>query len=205
MKHITIAGFILFLLIASNTLSDEKTFNVLKKKFSSTKTFTADFSEQTITKKGSTQSFSGKISLKRPHFLRMEILSPQKELIIYNGKKVWFYFPEKQYCLIYSSSTNSYISKVPEYIFSPFDNLTADTIITTGDSIIVELNPVDTNTTIKSLHFVCMYKTMFPKSITLTDRTGNKTVYSFSNVKINIKKEIDFNFSPPQGTKIIEK
>ena len=50
------------------------------------------------------QTFKGKLYLKKPSLIRMEVDSPQEQQIIINEKEVWIYIPEDNQAIVSASS-----------------------------------------------------------------------------------------------------
>jgi outer membrane lipoprotein carrier protein len=187
-------------LISENNLSEK-----IKKSYSSIKLFSASFKETIIPSFGEKQFFEGTLHIARPCSLRMEVLEPMEQLIIYNGNHIWFYFPEKNYCLKYDAKSEKNLSRIPGYIFKPFANLSIDTLYKTNNFIYIELSPNSEEELFTGIDLKISSQKLLPRAITLTDKMGNKTEYCFSNIEINNNKIIDFTFTPPESTKIIEK
>lgn len=198
--------FIILLSVIYTTpmISEDILSERIEESFSSIKTFSANFEETIIPSFGKKQFFEGTLDIVRPCSLRMEVLEPSEQLIVYNGKQVWFYFPEKNYCLKYNAKSEKNLSRIPGYIFEPFSNLSIDTLYKTNDFIFIEFSPANEEELFIDIILKISSKKLLPLSITLNDKIGNKTKYSFSNIEINSNKSIEFTFTPPENTKIIE-
>lgn len=201
--------FLIIIILAFGTVifseSNEELFDKMKKRFSSIKTFSATFNEKVVPVIGEAQSFEGTIDILRPHNLRMEIVAPEKQLILYDGEIAWVYLPEQKYCLKYTSGEENSLSRIPQYIFEPFKNLIVDTLYSDTSFIFIKFSMKEDEEFFDCIELKVSKDKMLLLSLTLKDRTGNKTEYNFSKIKVNGKKKINFTFTPPDGIEIIEK
>ncbi len=203
----TIICFICIFLIIGTLASSEKNEKLLEKieeTFSRITTFSASFKEELIPILGKTQYFEGTIDIARSGKLRMEIASPEKQLIVYDGEIAWLYLPEEHYCMKYSSMQESSFSRIPGYLFDPFNNLRVDTISADTQFISITFIPEKDNDFFSQVDIIISSTTLLPYSLTLKDKIGNVTIYSFTHISVNAKKEINYTFTPPEGTEIIE-
>ncbi len=203
-------SFILFLLFTSfSTLSNsetrEETLSSIEKRFNNIASLSADFSEMIIPMMGDTQFFAGTIDFSRPHSLRMEITTPEQELIVYDGKNACVYLPDEKYCIIYNVETEMSMKKLPEYIFDPFKSLTVDSLNTGTKFIHLHFSTKDTKDLFDIIILKISKDKLLPLSLIFHDKTGNKTVYDLTNIRINSDKIVDFTFTPPLDVEVIEK
>ncbi|TES91837.1 MAG: outer membrane lipoprotein carrier protein LolA [Candidatus Cloacimonadota bacterium] len=199
---------IIFTLSFGITIFSESTKELrerIEKSFSSIMTFSATFNEKIVPVIGETQSFKGTIDIARPCSLRMEITSPEKELILYDGEIAWLYLPGEQYCLKYRTGGEHSLSRIPGYILEPFENLIVDTLYNDTDFIFLKLSSEKEDDFFKSIELKLSKDKILPSSLTFKDKAGNKTEYNFSNISVNSNKKINFTFTPPDGIEIIEK
>lgn len=185
--------------------SKEELLDKIEKRFSSIKEFSATFNQKVAPVIGEAQFFEGTIDILRPHNLRMEIIAPEKQLILYNGETAWVYLPEQKYCLKYSCGKENSLSKIPRYIFEPFNNLIVDTLYSDTSFIFIKLSMKEDEEFFHCIELKVSKDKMLLLSLTLKDKTGNKTEYNFSEIEVNSKNKINFTFTPPDGIEIIEK
>lgn len=89
-------SLIALLLIGLSPLgfADDKSVAELQKRLSKASEYTADFDQTVRSSKGKeVQKGRGKFYVKRPNLFRMETKSPQENLIVSDGKTLWFYDP----------------------------------------------------------------------------------------------------------------
>jgi outer membrane lipoprotein-sorting protein len=197
----TILSFVTIIFSETKT----KILDKIQENLSSISTFSATFNESIVPVIGKTQSFVGIIDIARPCSLRMEVTSPEKQLILYNGEIAWIYFPEKKYCLKYKVGEENSLTKIPGYIFDPFNSLILDTLYEDTASIYIRLSTGAGEEFFESIELRVSLDELLPYSLTLKDKIGNKTEYTFSKIKKNVKKQVNFTFNPPKGTEIIER
>jgi len=199
--------FLLFIFFITQVHSEINTqlVNRIEKHFENIKNLRANFSEMIIPVIGDTQSFAGTINFARPCSLRMAIITPQEQLIVYNGTNAWLYLPKEKYCIKYRALSQNVMSKLPEYIFSPFKNLNVDSVRTVNNFICLHFSKKDKENFFDNLTLKISNDKLLPLSLELYDKTGNKTVYNFTDVRTNNNKKVNFTFSPPDDVLIIEK
>jgi outer membrane lipoprotein carrier protein len=182
----------------------ENKLNEVQEKFMSITSFAASFAQTTIPPMGDTQHFEGKIALSRPAKVRMEISSPEKQLIVYNGEHAWLYLPVQRICYIYSAESIGNLAQMPEYIFDPFEKLTVDTFFTTDTFLVIEFTAPETDPLIESIDLTISSNTLIPHKLLIEDKAGTKIEYAFSAITINGTEQVSFTFTPPESTEVIE-
>jgi len=86
----------LILLLTALPLAAASALKAVQDSYSRHRDFTADFtqdSHQVVLKKDI--HFTGKVAYSREHGVRMDVTSPQKQLIILKGSTVWVYLPDE--------------------------------------------------------------------------------------------------------------
>ena len=204
-KTILIIIIILSLHIYLMPESREELLSKLDNQFSSIETFSASFTEKIVPIIGEPQTFEGTIEIARPTNLRMDIVTPQKQLILYNGTTAWLYIPEEKYCIKYKSEEENFLSSIPGYIFDPFNNLNVDTLYSDTSFIFTTMSTKEDEKFFDYIKIKFSKDKLLPLSFTLKDKAGNITEYKFFEIKINTAKKVNFTFSPPDNIEIIEK
>jgi outer membrane lipoprotein carrier protein len=151
-----------------------------------------------------TQTFEGKLLIKKPGKLRLEYVNGQ--LILIEGKDALFY-SRKNEQLIKRTFTDFAHMNVPvafllgaAHIRDDFDVLQPDP----KTPRLLELIPKKSGAAMKKLAIVSDESGSIIR-ITIDDKSGNSTIISFSSVKENTGlSDKTFTFKVPKGTEIIE-
>jgi outer membrane lipoprotein-sorting protein len=196
--------YFLIALFTAFPLRGENTLNGVKKTFASITSFTAAFSQMSAPAMGDTQRFEGTIDLSRPSKVWMEISSPERQLIVYNGDRAWLYLPEENICYVYSSLSIGNLSRLPEYIFDPFEKLTVDTFFTADTHLVISFTARDDDPFVEKVDLTVSNDSFLPQEIFILDRSGNRITYVFSRLTINETEKGSFTFTPPSSAEIIE-
>jgi chaperone LolA len=195
---------LIFSLIAVTTAKAEDSLETVKKKFASIKSFNASFSQTATTSAGDTHSFEGTIDLSRPAKVRMEITTPEEQLIVYNGERAWLYLPEQNICYVYAAQQLGNLAQMPGYVFDPFGKLSVESWYTTDTCLVIAFNAPEGDPFIKSIDLTISRKSLLPQELLIEDKVGTNIAYRFSTITINGAEEVSFTFVPPEGTEIIE-
>ncbi len=182
----------------------EGSLEEVKKKFISITSFKASFSQTTAPAIGDTQYFEGAINLSRPAKVRMEISTPEEQLIVYNGERAWLYLPEQNICYTYTASRIGNLAQMPEYIFDPFEKLTVDTFYTIEKQLFISFIVPEGDPFLERIELTISRESLLPQELLIEDKAGTRIEYAFSGVTINGAEEVSFTFSPPKGTDVIE-
>jgi outer membrane lipoprotein carrier protein len=171
----------------------------------------ADFS-QTISKQKSGQSMqqsSGHMALERPGKFRWETVSPNKQLIIANGERLWIYDPDLEQVTVQAFRAGA--GKTPALLLSD-KNLTLGkdynvTSVPAPMAIagyqIFQLTPKDSNDTLEKITLSFIRKQIH--EMKLQDRLGNMTVIAFHNVLADAAlPDSLFTFKAPANVDVID-
>ncbi|QGM80834.1 outer membrane lipoprotein chaperone LolA [Otariodibacter oris] len=80
--------------VTSWVFADAQSVQELQKRLESVTQYSADFQQTVRSSKGAVvQQGSGTFQVKRPNLFRMDTKAPQENLIVSDGKTVWFYDP----------------------------------------------------------------------------------------------------------------
>lgn len=201
-KLLFIATLVFF---TSNALSANKDVEVLANKLKNLNSMKADFVQISIDGKGlRVQELEGKTKLKRPNFMYWKTQEPFEQLMISNGKKLWFYEKDLEQVSIKKLDTRS--STTPLLVlFEDVKKL--------GESFLVEyrkqggietfiLEPKTKDTLFETLTLTFINSRL--SKIILSDSLNQKTLINLRNAKFNLDfKASEFNFKIPVGVDVI--
>ncbi len=116
---------IYFLVILNIYAEDNNSLKIiltqLHKNYDNITTFKADFTQYSFFKAvNQVQKFSGTLYLKKPDKMKWDYISPEQQIIMSNGKKMWYYYPADNQVNI---GTLSKSSKQKNLIFMLLDGI----------------------------------------------------------------------------------
>ncbi len=179
----------------------------VKAKYDSISTMQGRFSQITSVKGvGESARFEGRFYLKRPDLLRLEILTPESQLFVYDGKNLWTYI--KGINTVYKTE---FTNQTP--FFSPFtilkdykeryrvDSLPEEE----GGLVWIKLIPKTPEPLPIPISLGIDLRTYYIKGLGAVDPAGNRQSFKLSNVIYNKKLSPKlFSFTPPEGAEVIE-
>jgi outer membrane lipoprotein carrier protein len=168
-------------------------------------TMRADFVQTLISANNTTQNTSGWMALARPGKFRWEIVKPNKQLIIADGKYLWVYDADLEQAtkhkLDYQHADNPAL-----LLTTPIEKLQNDFTVTkeaNNEKISFNLVPKKSEQMFQKIELVFVNNQLIIMKI--TDNLGQQSQIKFSNLETNILLPVKtFNFKPPQGTDIIQ-
>lgn len=164
---------------------------------------------QTVADKSGTnlQQTSGKMALQRPGKFRWETQSPSKQLLIADGKKVWFYDVDLSQVTVQDQQNTNKNS--PAMLLSgDTESLAQDFIISSVPSSnatleIFKLVPKEGNSLFQAVQLTFQNKLLH--GMRLTDNLGQTTTVRFSQAQNNsVLSPRLFQFTPPKGVTVVK-
>ena len=153
----------------------------------------------------------GRLYLKPPYSLRLEQTSPQEELLVTDGQSLWWYVPLKNEAYRYPASEFGRELRLLSDILMGLRDAGANFEITLGshpdtNSFRLILKPDPPWTDIEYLEVMILRNDYTIKQVEIYNMVGGLTRFVFSGLQEKDRfEEAFFSFSPPQGTKLIEK
>lgn len=184
---------------ASNTLS-----SYLK----NMRSMQANFSQTIVDNKGQAlQKATGQVLLQRPSQFRWDVLKPNRQLVVTNGKKLWIYDPDLEQVTIRSLVKAA--GETPAMLLSDEDlSLTKEFFVKmlaqNKDGFQwFNLVPKDKSSMLSSLRLGFANQQI--KQMQLQDHLGHRTIIEFTNIHTNLAlSPSSFNFKPPAHIDIID-
>jgi len=181
--------------------------------YEKTTSFDAKFTQLAEVKSlGRKQKAEGIAYIKKPGKMRWNYLSPEKQFIISNSSKIWFYFPEDNQ-LMEEKVKDFFQSKSPLLFLTGKAKLRELFIIqfhrqpkkdTLSTDHLLEMTPRKQEATYRKIILKVRKKDYQIVGVTVEDLLGNTTQIQFQDVNIN--SEIDnslFEFDPPKGVELL--
>lgn len=181
----------------------------IEKKYVQAKTLEADFTQKDEVKMtGTTKQSSGVLMIRHPNQFRWETLKPDKNLLVSDGRKFWFYTPpfeagergqviEKKTAEVQSELANALLAGA----FSKIRGVEIEKVSPTrfrlfpdeGVAGTLKMAEIEIDPSKKVIH-----------RLRLEHRGGNKTEIQLANVKLSEKlSDSFFKFVTPPGTDVI--
>lgn len=191
--------FILFLSI--NCALAQSPVERLDEKLNKTDALSANFTQETLNARMNSARLTGKIILQRPGKFRWEVLPPEKQLIISDGKVVWIYDEDLAQVLI--QSVNQRLDETPALLLTgKAKSLNQFFDIQEKNPNVYELISRDSEGMLRKVELIFKGDTI--TQMRLWDGLDQQTVISFENVIVNPRINTDiFTFVPPPGTDVI--
>lgn len=195
-----------FILFASIAYADSGANAELTQLLKNMRSMQADFIQTIQDKKGkAVQQNTGRMLLQRPSQFRWEIKTPNKQLIVTNGKRLWIYDPDLEQVTI-----RSLVKAAGE---TPAMLLT-DENLSLGKEF--EVRPIKSSSTLRWFLLIPKDKGAVLSSLRLGftnqqvhqmllhDHLGHTTKIEFKNIVLNTSiPSSKFNFKPPANVDVI--
>lgn len=208
MKVLWVAG--VFLLVTPS-LADEVSHVAAKvqERYEKISDLKAKFT-QTVTYRsiGKSQTDEGIVKFKKPDRMKWEYLSPGKQIIVCDGKKIWFYLPEDAQVMT-ADIKAAFSAETPSNFLSGMGKLTEEfnVQLKREDKALFCLNllPRKPIENLKELVICVDRKDYLVRESHLIDNMGNETVVRFRDIEVNTGlKDSEFEFKVPEGVEVIE-
>ena len=171
---------LLLLLTANQVLAEDQLSQLLNNLQSSRSNFT----QTVMNSKGQIlQQLSGRMAIQRPGRFRWEVTQPNRQLLIADGKRIWFYDIDLQQITIQTQKTADSDSPAALLSNSP-KNLTQQFVIhPLMDVQGFTLFPKNKNALFQSITLIFEKNRL--REMRLTDKLDQQTVINFSQVELN--------------------
>lgn len=172
-------GFMLCL-ISSQAVAEDQLSHLLNNLHTSR----ANFTQTVMSAKGQIlQQVSGKMTIQRPGHFRWEVMRPNRQLLIADGQRIWFYDIDLQQVTIQKQKTTDTDSPAALLSGSP-NNLTQQFVIhPLMDVQGFTLFPKNKNALFQSITLI--FQKNYLREMRLIDKLGQQTVINFSQVELN--------------------
>lgn len=182
----------------------------LQARYEETKTMSADFKQSTSVPMTTRKRLgAGKLVIFKPGRIRWDYLTPDRQVLISDGKKVSMYFADSAQMMV--QPVSQYINSDVTYaFFAGTGNIVRDFKVLPperkGDASLkaIKLVPKTAHPQVDYLH-IWIDENFMVRRLEIVDHFGSITDLVFSNITRNepVSPEV-FVFTPPLGTEIIE-
>lgn len=152
---------------------------------------------------GTCTKFEGKLEVKKPNLLRMEVKKPESQLIVCDGQSLWIHlFKEKQVVRVALDRTNNYLVWL-----SPLSKLISAKVkngCQANGDYQIWLDLPELRNTFKEVKILVNRQNYLLDGLDVTDVNENTAEYRFTGIKLNAKPKDDrFRFVVPKGVTVI--
>jgi outer membrane lipoprotein carrier protein len=190
-----VLSFSLFSTANAATPKDE-----LNKRLSMNDGFSADFSQQVISPEGETvMEGEGTVEIARPSLFRWSTTFPDENLLVSDGKTLWYYSPFIEQVSIYwqeQATEQTPFVLLTRNRASDWDNYQ---ISQKGDQF--TLIPTALDSTQGQFQINIDAKGVV-KGFNVVEQDGQKGLFTFNNVKLGKPKADRFTFTIPDGVEV---
>jgi outer membrane lipoprotein carrier protein len=153
---------------------------------------------------GTCHRFEGKVEMKRPNKLRMDIKKPDPQQIVCDGKSIWLYIDKDKQAIRTDINENSNLL----VLLNPLDKLLSgkvkNTCKTNGNHQ-CWLEVPEFKDIFKEVKVIVDKATYEITGIDVVDMDDNSSEYSFTKIKVNSGiKDDRFKFVVPKQAKLID-
>ena len=190
-----VLSFSLFSTANAATPKDE-----LNKRLSMNDGFSADFSQQVISPEGETvMKGEGTVEIARPSLFRWSTTFPDENLLVSDGKTLWYYSPFIEQVSIYwqeQATEQTPFVLLTRNRASDWDNYQ---ISQKGDQFTLIPTAVDST---QGQFQINIDAKGVVKGFNVVEQDGQKGLFTFNNVKLGKPKADRFTFTIPDGVEV---
>lgn len=178
-------------------------------RFDATQDFTAAVRQElTVASAGATTTATGTVAFKKPGRMRWELANGSAQIIVADGRTLWFYEPEAEQVLkapfeaaFRSSTPISFLTGVGRLR----DDFTVASARADGDRLALELLPRRRDGDVGALRLQLDPATYDILGAEITDPLGNRTRLFFADLRRNVGlPDARFEFAVPDGVDVVE-
>ncbi|BBM64367.1 outer-membrane lipoprotein carrier protein [Vibrio alfacsensis] len=172
----------------------------LNKRLAMNEGFSADFSQQVISPEGETiMEGEGSVEIARPSLFRWSTTFPDENLLVSDGKSLWYYSPFIEQVSIYDQAQAT--EQTPFVLLtrnraSDWDNYT---ISQKGDQFTLVPTAIDST---QGQFQINIDTKGVVNGFNVIEQDGQRGLFEFSNVKLGKPKADRFTFTIPDGVEV---
>ena len=157
------------------------------------------------------QKAEGRVYFKKAGKMLWKYETPEEQLIVLDGKTLWFYLPAEKQAMKNNFTT------VPQHIVADLFRGRMDVLSKfkagivprsaddTGDQVVLELVPLEYDPTLSKLVLWLDPASSLIQKTSLLDAFGNRTELWFQDIKVDQGlSDSLFTFTPPSGVDVFE-
>lgn len=174
--------------------------------------FSADFiQESTLKAMNIVDTAEGNLKVRRPGMMRWEYASPDPQVIVTDGDRLWIYRPEDNQVMVgtapafFKDGKGAGFLSDMKLLRDKFTIFLENTDIAAGEDYRMKLFPVDQSLDLAAIILVVDPDTYVINNIVTYNAYDDETRIRMTNYRFDIKLDDDmFNFTIPKGVDILE-
>lgn len=193
---------LIFLVIPLHAVWAASASDALAKLLNRLQSLQANFTQTVMDGRGQIlQKISGQMILQRPGHFRWEVMQPNRQLLIADGKRIWFYDIDLQQVMIQKQQTTGANSPAALLSESPANITKNFNVHFLMDIQGFYLIPKNKTALFRSITLIFQRNDL--REMRLLDKLGQETVIDFSQVKLNPNLTPGtFHFVLPKGKNV---
>lgn len=211
---------LLVCILSGNALPDDQNSKIIsgiRERYGNVSGWKAEYTREAISKTmamletGERHELAeGMLFFQSPHFLRLEQALPQEELLLTDGKTLWWYLPLKKKAYKYPAQSFGEELRLLSDVFQGLKNIDRNFQITLKEKPETSiyhliLRPEPPWQEIDHLELIIFKQDFTIKQIDIYNNIGGLTKFLFSRWREHSFKDKFFSFSPPSNVTVIEK
>ncbi|MFA9499824.1 outer membrane lipoprotein chaperone LolA [Mannheimia sp. E30BD] len=186
--------------LANVALADAQSVAELQRRLEQVSQYSADFDQTVRSSKGKEiQKGKGKFQVKRPNLFRMDTKSPQENLIVSDGKNLWFYDPFVSQVTV--NTVQDAVNNTPFVLLTSSDKSHWDQYDVTQNADIFILKPKSKKSNLKQFD-VRIDQNGLLKGFSTIERDGQSNLYVLRNITTGGVSSDLFKFTVPKGAEL---
>lgn len=186
--------------ITSFAFADTQSVTELQKRLELVSQYSADFVQTVRSSKGKEiQKGKGKFQVKRPNLFRMETKSPQENIIVSDGKTLWFYDPFVSQ--VTANWVSDAVNNTPFVLLTNSDKNHWDQYDVQQNADNFVLKPKSKKSNLKQFD-VRIDANGLMKGFSTIERDGQSNLYVLRNITTATIPSNLFTFTVPKGTEL---
>ncbi|MCX7785420.1 MAG: outer membrane lipoprotein carrier protein LolA [candidate division WOR-3 bacterium] len=195
----------IILLVSSVYPKQKELFHNLKNTYAQIKTMQGKFVQTVCSElEGTCRKFEGKFFIARPCFSRLEVISPEPQIIVLDSINLYIYLPKQKTVYIQPQNLSVNFFKIFDALFA--DSLRFKLSEKTGYWVWELIQDTSDKTTLfKQLKFYVHKQSNLIEQFLFSDASKNEIEFQLSNLVIN--KNLSpklFKFTIPKGVRIVK-
>ncbi|AHG73480.1 MULTISPECIES: outer membrane lipoprotein chaperone LolA [Mannheimia] len=186
--------------LAGTAFADAQSVAELQRRLEQVSQYSADFDQTVRSSKGKEiQKGQGKFQVKRPNLFRMDTKSPQENLIVSDGKDLWFYDPFVSQVTV--NTVQDAVNNTPFVLLTSSDKNHWDQYDVTQNADTFVLKPKSKKSNLKQFD-VRIDQSGLLKGFSTIERDGQSNLYVLRNITTGGVSNDLFKFSVPKGAEL---
>jgi outer membrane lipoprotein carrier protein len=195
----------------SSVLAADKSIEILRQvqeRYTAKSSYTTRFVQTTRT--GQTDAgtqFEGEMTLQPPNRLRLEVTSPDTQLVFSDGTTLWFYLPSLGQAMVIESGVDTEVERIARLVFHAVEEFR---ILESGEEEVggvqcvwLELRPIQEGNQVAGLR-IWVTPTHMLQKLSMEDAMGQHFEFQFLQWQVGpIRSDSFYTFVPPQGIEVI--